>query len=153
DLTDQNLFFIVRSFGNHAPERVTQERPAPELKACSFGGGATNGAVLLSHAGDHCDVYAVRYRMCALNGPPGIVLRNSELLCLRRMPANCGRIKQHYRALQRRQPRSLRIPLVPADQGSEFSSRSIKSAEAQISRGEIIFLVIQRIVGDVHFSI
>src|SRR5262249_47807088 len=72
---------------------------------------------------------------------------------LRGMPADRGRIKQDLRAAERREPGGFRIPLVPADQRRYATKRRVEIAETEIAGREIEFLVIQRIVGDVHLAI
>ena len=69
------------------------------------------------------------------------------------MPANRRRIKKNAGAVQRRQTRSLRIPLVPADQRRYFPRLRREGTESQISRREIKFLVISGIVGNVHLPV
>src|SRR5438552_2970971 len=91
--------------------------------------------------------------MSPLDGAPRIVLSDAELRFLRGMPADRSRIKQHVRALQRRQARALGIPLVPANQRAEASGAGVESAESEVAGREIELFVIERIVRDVHFAI
>ena len=69
------------------------------------------------------------------------------------MPSDRCRIKKYLRALQRRQPRALGIPLVPADQRADFSRAGIECTKAEIAGREIKFFVIERVVRDVHLAI
>src|SRR5205814_1391290 len=91
--------------------------------------------------------------VCALDGTPGIVLRHTILLLFRGMPADRSGIKKDVRPLQRRKTRALWIPLVPADQCAHTSELSIESLEPEVSGGEIVLLVIERIVRYVHFAV
>src|SRR6202034_3773998 len=79
--------------------------------------------------------------------------RHSDLGLLRGMPADSRRIKQHVRPLQRRKARALRIPLVPADQGSEAANAGVGRAESEVARSKVKLFVVERIVGDVHLAI
>src|SRR5215470_15062264 len=69
------------------------------------------------------------------------------------MPANgCG-VEEDVGALQRRDARAFRIPLIPADEGSDFSDGGVEGLEAEIAGGEVELLVVERIVGDVHLAV
>src|ERR1700743_1971321 len=106
----------------------------------------------MSHTVDHAHKYAISDGMCALNGAPCVMLHHAEFCFLVRMPADCRRIEKNICALQRGEPRAFRIPLVPTDESSHAAIFSIKSLETEIARSEIIFLVIKRVVRDVHFA-
>src|SRR5262245_4074262 len=82
------------------------------------------------------------------------------------MPADGGGIEEHLRAKQRGDPRRLRIPLVPADEDAyggvarlpdleavRFAGALAVVIEMAIARREVILLVKQRIVRDVHLPI
>src|ERR1700686_308372 len=69
------------------------------------------------------------------------------------MPSRRRWIKQNAGSLQRGKPCALRIPLIPTHERSEFSSGGIKCLEAQITGREIKFLVVKRIVGNVHLAV
>src|SRR5205823_9027584 len=81
------------------------------------------------------------------------MLRCTKFLLLRWMPADGRRIKNHFRAAQRRQSRRFRIPLVPTDADTDLSARGWPSLESEIAGREIEFLVVKRVVGDVHLPI
>ena len=69
------------------------------------------------------------------------------------MPTDCRRIKQNFRTLHCRKTRSLRKPLVPTNKHALTSELVVKSLESQIARIKIEFLVITRVVGNVHFAV
>src|SRR5581483_9766302 len=56
-------------------------------------------------------------------------------------------------ATARGQTRALGKPLVPAHQRSDFRVTRLKAGKAQIARREIKFLVVKRIVGNVHLAV
>ena len=91
--------------------------------------------------------------MRALDGPPRIELRGAELRLLARMPADTGRIKNHLSTPERGDPRSLRIPLVPANLHADASVPGVEIWEAEIAGSEVKLFVIQRIVRDVHLAV
>src|SRR5687767_4172486 len=88
------------------------------------------------------------------------------------MPADCSGIEENLCAHEARYPCCFRIPLVPAD---EYADRSVSgleyskacglswlvamtidlggSAAKRLTRSEVVFLVVKRIVGDVHLPI
>src|SRR5260221_10884769 len=69
------------------------------------------------------------------------------------MPADTCRIKNHLSAAERGNPRSLRIPLVPADLHADARIPRIEIWKTEIAGREIKLFVVQRIVGDVHLSV
>src|ERR1700730_4547252 len=69
------------------------------------------------------------------------------------MPADCRWIKKNVRAAQARQPRSLRMPLVPAHQHADAGESRIEIRKSQVSWRKIKFFVIERIVRNVHLAI
>src|SRR5580658_959321 len=91
--------------------------------------------------------------MSSLNRTPRIVLSHSKLGLLGGMPSNRGGIEKHMRSLQRGKSRSFRIPLIPADQRAHAAHIGIEGSETEIARSEVIFLVIERIIGDVHLAV
>ena len=150
--------------GEDAAERVGDERVAEELDAV----GA--GFLLVSHAVRRRDEDAVGDRVRALDGAPRILLRLAELRLLRRMPADRRRVEQDVGAEQARDARGLRIPLVPADQHADARVARAPDAEAarllrhladpvdaivvrRVAGDEVVLLVEQRIVRDVHLAI
>src|SRR6185437_15596856 len=89
----------------------------------------------------------------ALDGAPGSVLRCAEFLLFSGMPSNSGGIKKNGRALERRQPRAFRIPLVPAHERADAAYFGVKGAKAEIAGSEVVLFVVERIVWDVHFAV
>ena len=139
--------------GDDLPKGIGDERSAPELQAFAGSFVAANIAGLEADAIRHGDINAIGDGVRALNGAPRIVLRLAVLRLLVGMPADRRRIEEHVRALQRRQPCALGIPLVPADQRAELAEVGLEGLEAQIAGREVELLVVERIVGDVHLAI
>src|SRR6266404_6169216 len=81
------------------------------------------------------------------------MLRLTEFLFLARMPADSRGIENNFRTAQRREPRRFRIPLVPANADADVTALRFPSLEPEIARREIKFLVIKRVVRDVHLAI
>src|SRR5208283_5406876 len=152
-LGDEHLFLVVRSLGDHLSEGIGNERPAPELKPFTCRLVAPNVARLETHTIRHGDVNAIRNRVGALNGLPGVVLCLAVLRLLVRMPADCRGIEEHVRPLKGGQPRALGIPLVPADQRPKLPEIGFESLESKITLRKVELLVIQRVVGNVHLAI
>ena len=136
----------MRSLRDDAAKRIGEKAAAPELQARPARPIAENVASLVPHAIHACHVDAVGNRVTALDRLPRVILRRAELLLLRRMPADRRRVKQHFGALQRSQPRSFGIPLIPAHQRADTAKGCIDCLETEIARREIELLVIQRIV-------
>src|SRR5688572_7569451 len=122
--------------------------------------------VLVTDAIRRGDIHAVGDRMRALNGAPGLDLRTSPFVLLRRMPADGGGVKEDVRAQQRGDPGRFGIPLVPADQDPDRRVARLPYLEAvrlagtlavviemSVTRREVVLLVEQRIVWDVHLPI
>ena len=99
------------------------------------------------------DITTVRNGVTALDRFPGGMLRGAKFLFLGWMPADGCRIKNNFRAAQRGQPRRLGIPLVPANAHADLSLGRFPCLKSQIARRKIKFLMIQRIVRDMHFAI
>ena len=91
--------------------------------------------------------------MRPLDGLPGVVLRRAELVFLGRVPADGSGIEEHLRALQRGEPRALGIPLVPAHERADAAKAGVHGLKAQVARREVVLLVVERVVGDVHLAI
>src|SRR2546423_14443324 len=81
------------------------------------------------------------------------MLGSSKLLLFRRMPADCRRIKNNLRTAQCSQPRCFGIPLVPANADPDFAVPGVPRLEPKVAGGEIKFLVIERIVWNVHLAV
>jgi hypothetical protein len=143
----------VRSLRNDAAERIGEEAASPELQARAFGAVAAYVAVFMSDAVDSGDIHAVGNGVGALDGLPGLVLRDAELIFLSRMPADRGGIEKHFGALQRSEAGALRVPLIPADERAHAAECGISGAESEIAGREVVLFVVQGIVGDVHLAI
>ena len=105
------------------------------------------------HAVDRSHVEAVGDGVGALDGAPRIVLGRTAARLPGGTPADGRGIEQHLGAGQGRQAGRLGIPLVPADQRRHAGESRIEAGKTQVAGGEVILLVIARIVGDVHFAI
>ena len=77
----------------------------------------------------------------------------AELGLLGGVPADRRGIEQDLRPLKGRQPGGFGIPLVPADQGPHAGERRVKRLETEVAGGEVVLLVVERVVGDVHLAI
>src|SRR5690242_10545602 len=111
------------------------------------------------------DKNSVCDRVRALRSSPGVDLRFSKFVFLRRMPADRCRIKKNFGAEERGNARSFGIPLIPADQHADLCklriphTKSIRALvlalvrDVRITGSEIVLLVKKRIIRDVHLSI
>ena len=59
NFSGQNLFFIVRAFGDHTTEGIAEERTAPEFEPSSGSGVAANVAGFVPYAIDYSNIYTV----------------------------------------------------------------------------------------------
>src|SRR5215471_6353980 len=116
DLANQDLLAVVRGLRDHASEGVGEEGASPKFQASALCAVATNVSVLEADPVHYANVDAIGYGMCALDGSPRIMLSDAEFGLLRGMPSDGGRIKQYLRSLERRETRTLGIPLVPANE-------------------------------------
>src|SRR5262245_10200831 len=146
--SDEYRFRIGRCLGEDHAEGIGEERMPPELET-----GTLAVELLESDAVHRGDVAAVGDRMAALDGAPRVELLRSVLCLLRGMPPDRRGIAEHGGALQRRQPRTLGIPLVPADERADASRGGVERLEAEVAGGEIELLVVGGIVGDVHLAV
>ena len=152
DLAQHDIFSIVAGLRDDAAERIGKKAAAPEFEARPRSAIAKNIAMLDTDAIDGGHVDAVGDGVRALDGAPRIILRFAKFVFLRRVPANCSGIKKYLGALQRGEPRAFGIPLVPANQRAQ-RPRRIDCLKAKIARREIVFLVIERIVGNMHLAV
>ena len=88
-----------------------------------------------------------------LAGDPGVKLALLLIRSVAGLPTNGGGIDQQLRAIQCHQPGGFGIPLVPADQYAQLADGGLNGAEPEIAGGEVEFLVIGRIIRDVHLAI
>ncbi len=102
DFAYENLFLIVRGFGDHTPEGVGEERSAPEFQTRPFNAIAAHVSVLVADAVDCGDVDTVRDCMAALDRLPCVILRFAELGFFCGVPPDCRWIEQQICPLQAR---------------------------------------------------
>src|SRR5258707_14865380 len=91
--------------------------------------------------------------MRALDELPGLVLPDAELSLFARMPADSCGIEENLSPLESGQAGRFRIPLIPADQNADPAKARIESPETKVAWCKIIFLVIQRVVRNMHLPI
>ncbi len=105
---------VARCALDDAAEGVGDERLSVEADA-----RVGTGQALLADAVDRGDEDPVRDRVGALDGLPGVVLDGVLVRALVELPADRGRIGEQVGAGERRRPRGLGKPLVPADQHAD----------------------------------
>src|SRR5580693_8723813 len=91
--------------------------------------------------------------MSALDRTPRVELSSAELRFLVRMPSDARGIENHLRAAECGEARTFGIPLIPANLDADFSVLGIEIWKSKIARREIKFLVVERIIGDVHLAV
>ena len=69
------------------------------------------------------------------------------------MPADARGVKNHLRSAQRHRARPFRVPLIPADLYAHAAVLRVERRESEIAGREIKFLVVKRIVWNVHLAI
>src|SRR5215471_9335405 len=70
-----------------------------------------------------------------------------------RVPADGGRIEEDFGPLHRGEAGGFRIPLIPAYERADFPVTGLPGAKAEVAGREIEFLVVKRVVRDVHFAV
>src|SRR5271157_439325 len=143
------LFLALGGLCFYPPKRPRHKRISPKLQPRI----ALLRFPLKPHAIHRRHINPVRHRMCPLNRPPRIQLRRAKLRLLVRMPSNARRIKNHLCSAHRRNPRTLRIPLVPADLHANPRILRIKIQKSQIPRRKIKLFVVQRIIRYMHLPV
>src|SRR5690606_30049145 len=144
DRFHMNLFLIVGTLVENSSKGVGDKRSAPELhRAVLFQANA-----VYAHY-----VHAIRNGMATLNGLPRGELFIVCLFVLRRSPTDSRWIEKNLSAHQRRNPCTFRIPLIPADQHANGCELRFENLVTQIARREVKFLVICRIIRNVHLTI
>ena len=126
---------------------IGDETLAPEFEA-----GAAIGR-FVADAVRRGDVAAVGDRVAALDGLPRIMLPLPVLRLLGGMPADGGGVEKNLRTAQRGEARRFGIPLIPADADANGGELRPPREEAEIARREVEFLVVERVVRDVHLAI
>ena len=92
--------------------------------------------------------------MSPLHDLPGIVIAIFGELYILRMPVADGRRdKDDLSSLQSQYSRRLREPLVPTDEDADLGNLGVEHAVSQIPRRKVEFLIIARIIGDVHLAV
>src|SRR5256712_9545760 len=129
-VSDEARFAIERRLRHRGGERVGAERRTPELDAVAGPHPLRLPPLRIAERGDggarfrplvpdavHCgDEETVRDCVRTLDRAPGVELLGAVLLPLARVPADRRGIEKDVGALQRREARALRVPLVPADE-------------------------------------
>jgi hypothetical protein len=91
--------------------------------------------------------------MATLHHFPGFVLGVSNLGGFTVVPTNSAGIEENLRSRERREPRCLGKPLVPADEHTDCGIACHIALIAKVPRGKIKLFVIPRVVGDMQFAI
>src|SRR5882724_9050428 len=101
----------------------------------------------------HRNKATVSNGVAPLNRLPGCMLQFPVFSLFSGMPTDGGRIKKDLGALHRRQSSRFRIPLVPANQDTNFRIACLPCAKAQIAWRKVEFFVIKWIIGNMHFAV
>ena len=99
------------------------------------------------------DITAVGDGMTTLNGLPCSMLRFSCGGFFGWMPADGSGAKEDFGTSQCREAGSFGIPLVPANQNADFTVFCFPCLKALITGSKIEFLVVKRIIRNMHFSV
>src|ERR1043166_3600015 len=146
---DERFFLVGAGFGENLTRRSSDETLTPEFDAIA----ANAIKNFMADAVRNANVATVRNRVAALNRFPGAVLERAVFFLLAGMPADGCWIKKNFRALQCREPRAFGIPLVPANQYADLRILRLPGSKTKVARREIKFLVVKRIVRNVHLAI
>src|ERR1700735_3253751 len=84
---------------------------------------------------------------------PRVHLFGTDFFRLAMPPSDGRRIEKDLRTGHRGEPRGFGEPLIPAYEGADRSVRRGMRDEIEIAGGEIEFLVVARVVGDVHLAV
>src|SRR2546426_5172912 len=133
DLPQHDRLAVLGRLGHNGAERIDEKRRAPELDAVGIGAGGP----LVADPVHRGDVTAVRDRVAALDGAPGVELLGAVGRLLLRVPADRRRVEQRIGTLQRREARAFGIPLVPADERPDPSHARVERTEAQVAGSEV----------------
>src|SRR2546423_2058492 len=147
DLGGHDFFPVGAAFRDDFTAWRDDKALAPKLDPVAA------GRRFLTDAIDRSDITTVRDRMTALHRFPCGILGRAVLFLFARMPADRGWIKQNLRAAQGRKARRFRVPLVPADADADLAVSRRPRLEPKVARREIEFLVVGRIVRDMHLAI
>lgn len=149
DVDNGCSFLIVGRLIEKFTLRSGNEARSPEL----YTGGKTGRVGLETYAVYGYYGQAVGNSMSALYGLPSLMLASLLVGGVAAFPADCSRVDEYLRSGKSHHARSLRIPLVPAHKHTELAERCVDRIEAEIARCEIEFLIICRVVGDMHFTV
>ncbi len=149
DFDSEDRFLVGWRLRDHHPKGIDHERAPPELDPAL----APAVGPLQAHAVHRRHVTPVGDGVAALDRTPGVELLRSVLGFLRRVPADRRRIAQDVRPLERGEPRTLRVPLVPAYESADAPDRGVERPKPEVARGEVELFVVRRIVGDVHLAV
>ncbi len=138
----QNFLPVGGRFGGHLTEGVRDERAPPELQR-----------VLATGAVDGRDIAAVGDGVPPLDRFPRAVLGGALGVLFLLHPPDRRRIKENLRARERGQPGGLRVPLVPADEDADFPVPGVPGPVPEVPRREVEFLMIIRIVRNMHLAV
>src|SRR6266404_7791478 len=147
DIGHHDFFAIDRPFGDDHTIWTADETLPPKFDPVAA------RRFFVANAIRRGNITTISDGMATLDRFPRRMLRRAEFLLLRWMPADSRGIENNFRSAQRREPRRFRIPLVPTDTHADLSARGLPGLEPEIARREIKFLVIQRVIGDVHLTI
>src|SRR5712671_6603435 len=145
----QNFLVFASGLRDDLTKRIGDERISPEFNSRI----ARRRIAFVAHSIHHGDKRPIGDSVRALDGAPRVKLRRAEFGFFLAVPAYTGWIKNNLRAFQRSQARTLRIPLIPANLNSDAAELGVKIWKTKVSRREIKFLVIKRVVGNMHFAI
>jgi hypothetical protein len=146
---DQHGFLIMRCLREDSTKGIGHKGTTPESNALTV--GPLERLVSDAIHGNHED--AIRNRVGALNRLPRLHLRLIDGLALVELSTDRRRVEKEFRAGECGRPRRLGKPLIPTDQHTEPPGFGLMGHEAEISRREMEFLVVERIVGDMHLPI
>src|SRR5262245_53049965 len=91
--------------------------------------------------------------MTALNRFPRSMLRLIHGGLFVGQTTDGGRVEEELSSAQSRQARSLREPLIPANESANLPKRGVVCLKAEISRSEVKLLVVKGIIGNMHLAI
>ena len=145
-LDDENFLRVAPGAGKHATERVGDERTAPELDSAL-------GRPFVADPVDRRDVNPVGDRVGTLHGLPCVGLGRAELGLLGGMPADGGRIKQDLGPCKAVSRAASGYHWSQQTSVPTFAILRVESLEPEIAGSEVVFLVIERVVRNVHLAI
>ena len=91
--------------------------------------------------------------MSSLHGGPSLTLTLLFLWSVGALISYSRRINEDFRPCKRHHPRPFRVPLIPAHLHTETSYAGIYRLKSEVTRSEIEFLIVSRVVRNVHLAI